>query len=276
MYRDKIEVRSRTVTKGLERIMVNRGKSNLWIAIGVLIAYLAIVFSLWAVFDADYEAVSDTHKSIKEVFGTTMAVGIVFLVIVVTALGWWRPTLFEKERVGPVWLWIVPAVLVIGTIINIAQTEWSEVAGKTVPWILIGSIGVGFNEEMTTRGLAIVGARSYFQREVWVMVFSCAVFGAIHIPNIAFGAEVGGTIGQFFFASMVGIVYYVLRRFTGTLIVPMILHGAWDGSVFGLNHSGGEIAAVVNVFYFIAIIASIVGLVMILRERPDADPQLST
>lgn len=256
-------------------LMSTRVKPNLWIAVGVFLGYLAIFFALWAAFDLDYDTLADTVESIRDNYAITLAVGAAFLVIAITALGWWRPTIFEVERVGPSWLWVVPVVLVIGTVISLATVEWSEISGEAALWLLIGSIGVGFNEEITTRGLLIVGGRSRFQREVWVVVLSCLAFGSLHLPNVFYGQSVGTTITQFIFASLVGVVYYVLRRFTGTLIVPMVLHGAWDGALFSIDFSGEDPALLPNLMYYIAIIASFVGLVRILREHPDTDPQPS-
>lgn len=253
--------------------MWGRVKPNLWIAFGVLVVYLAIIFSFWAVNDLDYEAVADTVESIRNNFAIALVVGAAFLVICITGLGWWRPAVFETERVGPKWLWAVIVLLLIGTVANLATVDWSEITGEAALWLVIGSIGVGFNEEITTRGLIIVGGRGQFQREVWVVVVSCLAFGALHLPNALFGQSVPGTIIQFFFASLVGVIYYMLRRFFGTLIVPMVLHGLWDGAVFSIDFSGEEQTAIPTVMYYIAIILSLIALVKVLRERPEVESQ---
>ena len=136
---------------------------------------------------------------------------------------------------------------------------------------MIGSIGVGFCEEITTRGLLVVGGRAQFERELSVVLLSCLAFGALHVPNVLYGQGGGATVGQFLFASLVGVVYYVLRRFTGTLIVPMVLHGAWDGALFSIDFSGEDAPLLPNFMYFIAIAVSFVALVKLLRERPQAE-----
>ena len=118
-------------------------KPNLWVAIAVFFAYLAIFYTLWAVFDLDYDALADTVESIRNNYAITLAVGAAFLVIAITALGWWRPVLFEPERVGPTWLWIVPALLIIGTVIVLSSVGWSEITGEAALWLVVGSLGVG-------------------------------------------------------------------------------------------------------------------------------------
>ncbi len=47
-----------------------------------------------------------------------------------------------------------------------------------------------------------------------------------------FGQSVSSTLQQVVFAFAVGLMYYVTRRLTGTLIVTMGLHAIWDFSVF--------------------------------------------
>jgi membrane protease YdiL (CAAX protease family) len=158
---------------------------------------------------------------------------------------------------------------------SLASVEWSEVTGEASVWLVIGSIGVGFNEEIRTRGLLIVGGRARFQREIHVVLLSCLFFGALHIPNALYGRSVGATIGQFVFASLVGVVYYVLRRLTGTLIVPMVLHGAWDGALFTNKFSGEDGPDASRAIFFFVIIVSFVALSQILRERPDVESSVA-
>lgn len=249
---------------------IDRGKANLWIALGVFLGYLAIFYSLWAAFDLDYDTLADTVESIRDNYAITLAVGAAFLVIAITVLGWWRPVMFEPERIGPTWLWAVVAILAVGTVINLANVEYSEITGEAALYLVVGSIGVGFCEEVTTRGLLVVGGRARFQKELHVVLLSSLLFGALHLPNALYGQSVGGTISQFVFASVVGTVYYVIRRFTGTLLVPMVLHGAWDGSLFSGDFSGQDPPTVTSLLLYVAIIVGFVGLVKILREHPEA------
>lgn len=62
-------------------------------------------------------------------------------------------------------------------------------------------------------------------------------FGLLHVPNALFGQGAGTTAFQVFFAFGLGTAFYVTRRLSGTLIIAMVLHGAWDFSVFVHGHS---------------------------------------
>ena len=93
---------------------------------------------------------------------------------------------------------------------------------------------VGFNEELTSRGLLLVGLRGS-TREVWVALVSSLLFGLMHGINIFLGQSVGETIPQIGNAFLQGLTFYILRRVTGSLLWAMLLHGAWDFSVFMLT-----------------------------------------
>jgi len=63
------------------------------------------------------------------------------------------------------------------------------------------------------------------------------LFGLLHVPNAFFGQSVGTTGFQVVLAFLIGTSYYVTRRLTGLLVIPMILHGLWDFSTFIQGHS---------------------------------------
>ncbi len=168
-----------------------------------------------------------------------MIVGAVYVAVVTSVLGWWKPSLREpRERTTTSGCGSSRSLLALGVVGNLATTKWGEIdqLGTYVMWLAIGCIGVGFNEEMITRGLLIVGARGTLH-EGWVWFVSSLCFGLLHVPNAFFGQSVKDTVQQVFFAFGIGTAYYVTRRITGALVVTMVLHGAWDFSTFIQSHS---------------------------------------
>lgn len=87
--------------------------------------------------------------------------------------------------------------------------------------------------------MLLVGLRGSIA-EVWVALISSLCFGLMHRINIFLGQSVAATIPQIGHAFLQGLTFYVLRRVIGSLIGAMVLHGAWDFSVFSLDHSGGS------------------------------------
>ena len=216
-----------------------RVKPSLLTGILVLLGYLAVVFTVWIIAGVDYDEVGDSVDNVRNVIAMSMIVGAVYVAVVTSVLGWWKPSLREPRRADHhKWMWIIPIVLALGVVGNLATTKWGEVdqLGTYVMWLIIGCIGVGFNEEMITRGTLIVGARGTLH-EGWVWFVSSLCFGLLHVPNAFFGQSVKDTVQQVFFAFGIGTAYYVTRRITGALVVTMVLHGAWDFSTFIQTHS---------------------------------------
>jgi uncharacterized protein len=239
-------------------------------AIVAIVGYMVVVFTVWAVTGLDYDEVGDTVENVQKGVVLAIALGAIYLVVVTTFLGWWKPAIHEPRRVGSGWMWTIPVLLLLGAVGNLASTKWGEIDGVVsyALWLAIGTLFVGFSEELLTRGLAIVGARGAMH-EKWVWVFSGAIFAVLHAPNALFGQSVPGTVQQMFFAFGVGLTYYVVRRLSGTLIVTMVLHAIWDYSVFIQDHSVSNLKdKPVNpsgFLLYVAIILGIVALVKILK-----------
>ncbi len=90
------------------------------------------------------------------------------------------------------------------------------------------------------------------------------------------GQSAGTTAQQVMFAFAVGLMYYVTRRLTGTLIITMGLHAIWDFSVFIQDHSGMNLedkpVAAGGFVLYVAIVLAIVALVKILKTGDVVEP----
>jgi membrane protease YdiL (CAAX protease family) len=215
-----------------------RVKPSLLKGLLALVGYLAVVFAAWGVTGIKYDEIGDTVDNVRKAVTLSMALGAVYVVVITSLLGWWKPALREPRRARHGWMWIIPVFLALGIAGNLASTKWGEVdqLGTYVLWLAVGCIGVGFNEEMMTRGLLLVGARGTLH-EGWVWFVTAASFGLMHVPNVLFGENGRDAVQQVFLAFGVGSAYYVTRRITGALVVTMVLHGAWDFSTFIQGHS---------------------------------------
>jgi uncharacterized protein len=249
-----------------------RVKPNVLLAILIAIGYCVVVFAMWIIVDIDYDTLSDSVDNVRKGVVYSVAAGALYLVIVATALGWWKPAIREPRKAGKGWMWIVPGLLLLGALGNLASTKWGDVdeVGQYVLWVAIGVALVGFSEEMLTRGLAIVGARGSMH-EKWVWAFSGLIFGLLHVPNAFFGQSVKETVQQVFFAFMVGLTYYVTRRIGGTLVITMVLHALWDGSLF-IHQESTDTVPVGGVVMTPAVIVGIFALVKILKEGDVVEP----
>jgi membrane protease YdiL (CAAX protease family) len=254
-----------------------RVKPSALTAILAIVGYMVVVFSVWAVTGLKYDEVGDTVENVRE--GITLAVGLgaVYLIVVTTVFGWWKPAIREPRRVSSWWMWAIPVLLLAGAAMNLADTKWGEIdgVGNYVLWLAVGTAFVGFSEELLTRGLAIVGGRGSMH-EKWVWVFSGVIFGLLHLPNALFGQSATSTATQMVFAFAIGMTYYITRRISGTLIVTMVLHAMWDFSTFIQQHSVDKLDSKPTTFggffLYAAVIIGIVALVKILKAGDVVDP----
>lgn len=141
------------------------------------------------------------------------------------ALTGWLPEIMRERRRHPD-LW--PALLVGGALLasfvaSLATADWSSVVGPFLLSAAIIALTDGLTEEITFRGAVIVAARSRL-REVWVWMCATLLFASSHFLNLWSGQSLPQTLLQVLFTAVAGTSFYVLRRATGTLLLPILFH----------------------------------------------------
>lgn len=240
------------------------------VAIAVFVVYTAIVVVLWAALGVDYETVADTNRNILEGLIIPIGVGALFLVVVTTWLGWWRPALFERERAGRRWMLLVPLLILAVTLVNIAFIDWGSPKTDVLVLLAVGVLLVGFSEELLTRGLLIVGFRGTLT-EGWVWFLSVLLFGILHAINVFFGQSLGQTLFQIVFAATLGTAFYVTRRVLATIVVGMVLHAMWDFGTLGADVTDGD--AYGGILIWPLVVVALLAVWKLLRRAPEPSPQ---
>lgn len=239
---------------------------RVWLGVLAYLIYLAFFYGVWIFNGIDYNHIGDSEDTLWKWYVAPTLVGAIVITIIVSVYGWWRPALFEpRDRRMPKWSWVFPGVLALVAVANLLLGDTSTLT--PVMWILLtaGSLLVGYNEELVTRGQLIVALRSRFG-ELGVWFFSTLLFGLLHLPNTVFGTGPLG-VSQVFITFIIGSALYLLRRVSGTLIAAMILHALWDFSSFATTT--GLIA---GIGMPVAIAAMIVVIVLTRRESRAAKP----
>lgn len=227
-----------------------------WIGFAVYAGYLAIFYATWALNGVDYPDIGKTAESAKLHYAAPTLFGSAFLVVAITALGWWRPVLFDRDRSGPAWAWIGPIAMLGLALGSLATLRPEGASGALVLWSVLGGIGVGFGEEVITRGAMVVALRSRFSEgKVWLI--GTLAFSALHAPNALFGLAVPGMLVQLVLTFVVGSLFYAMRRISGTLLLPIVLHGLWDSALFLPRATGAEQFLASFAIYPIAIVCAI-------------------
>ncbi|MGO2750427.1 MAG: lysostaphin resistance A-like protein [Pseudoclavibacter sp.] len=243
-------------------------RPRVWIGLAIYVGYLVVVYTVQAFSNVRYDELGDSGSNLFFGAGLSLIIAAVLLAITTTLLGWWRPALFDQHR-STRWPIIAPILMVVALIINIVSTDWGAFDGALIAALFV-IVLVGFTEELTTRGLLLTGLRSRFN-EVWVWLISTALFAGMHLLNATSGQDLGPTIQQVIFAFFAGTVLYVLRRVTGSLIWPMLLHGFWDFSTFAVTHGAPSplagIGAIINIAAGVLALISVAFVVRGANER---------
>ncbi|NTW64175.1 MAG: CPBP family intramembrane metalloprotease [Chlorobiaceae bacterium] len=229
--------------------------------------YLAIFFTTWTINGVDYLRIGENVETTKLWYAFPTLFGCAFLVVAISILGWWRSVLFDKPKSGPLWVWILPVVIAGIILNNFSGLQFGKLSSELLLWSTLGAVGVGFGEETITRGSMIVGLRSRFP-EVRVWLISTLLFSALHVPNVIFGLPFSSMPYQVLLTFIYGSGMYAIRRISGTLILPMVLHGLWDSSLFLSASTGVEPSAVQFAVYPLAIVCAIA---VLLKNRKPGD-----
>lgn len=229
---------------------------RVWIGFVVYAGYLAIFYTTWAVNQVDYTTIGMTVESAKLHYALPTLFGCAFLMVAVSVLGWWRPVLFEHKRCGPGWAWIGPITMLLLAIASYFTLRPDGASAALVMWSVLGGIGVGVGEEVITRGTLLVALRNRFtEGKVWLI--STLAFSALHFPNMFFGLPVVGMVGQLVLTFVMGTLLYAARRLSGTLLLPIFLHGLWDSGVFLPRATGADPFVPAYIVYLAAIACAI-------------------
>lgn len=214
-------------------------KISIPVLLAVVVVYLIIVqglpFLTASGLDADYGEFPDVETVVRGVMAP-VAASILFVVVVVTSLGWWRPVLRDDRPVER-WVWIVPLIMIVTVLLVTDYANLSDLGGRFTITLLCTALMVGVGEELMFRGVGVIAFRINDFREPRVALWSSIVFGAAHITNII--SEGPSSIVQVIVVSFSGFFFYLIRRVSGGIALPIVMHGLWDFSLFS-GHAGED------------------------------------
>jgi len=201
-----------------------------WFGWVIGVVYAPIFIAPMIASGVGYDEFTDSATNLRDAAVVPLAIVSALLLVVITALGWWRPVL--RDHLGSPRIWrLIPVLFVVALLVGADYSRLGKLDTGFIVWAAVAAVLVGFAEESAYRGVSVVAFRSsYSEFRVWL--FSTLLFMYLHAFNFFAGQDLGPTVVQLVFTFLMGSVLYAVRRATGTLIVPIILHGGWDFVAF--------------------------------------------
>lgn len=193
---------------------------------------------------------------------------------------WTAPSPFTERRRW--WMLAIPALLAVQVIALLFEVPWSERAVSVVLIFLGGTLLIGLGEELYFRGILRVTTLGH-HRELAALLITSFAFGFAHTVGYLFdGLGIATILLNTLMISIDGALFYGALRATGTLWVPILLHGLGDFARYlasGENDADRAASAaattVATVTLFLGVVLAIALAVSLARQdrkgRRDAE-----
>lgn len=235
---------------------------NAFLVALVYVIYFTIALKISGV---GYENITDSPDNVLKAVVLPMVGGAIGLTIFAKWSGWWKDLWHDKYKIqGHRWMHLFAAIMTLSILGNLASAKLGSSAGQMISYIFIGTALVGYSEELLFRGVVLRGARGSGLSELRVMLVVALSFGVFHGANLLVGQDLPTTMQQVAFATINGAIFYLIFRKSGLLIVPVILHGLFDFSVFIREANLGSNPDVADAFKAMSAISLYLPIILLL------------
>lgn len=242
--------------------------------LGLLVVYLVVLQGLGLALTSgephDYGQFPTTEALVRSTL-IPVTIAALLLVGVISWLGWWDRVLIEKLRLGR-WAWWFPTLMVVSILIVTDYPLLGDVGLSMTLALGVTALLVGIGEEFMFRGIVLermrrVGGTTELKAALWTAV----IFGGAHITNIF--TEGPSAFAQVVAVSIAALYFYVARRVSGGIVIPILIHAGWDFSLFsgdlGVDPEPHKIAIV-------AMVTNVVLAILLIVKRHDIWPRRVT
>ena len=192
------------------------------------VVYIAIIKGVGALCEDDADITDGrvlTTDNILYGFLIPLGAALVFVYLVISVLGWWRPVFYDPKPVRK-WVWFIPIVFILAIVAGINYGGLADRGGTFTIMLIAASLLVGFGEEGMFRAIGVTSLRRHGFTEGKVALWSSVIFGLVHISNIIGGDS--RAIGQAVMVSFAGYFFYLIRRVSRSNILNSLLHAGFD------------------------------------------------
>ena len=205
---------------------------------------------------------------------------VMFLVLLL----WLGYRVFDRSGFGKKLLFILPPLAVVVNNLPILALASGAARVTGTPWEIfffaMQSLMIGIFEEAAFRGvllLVLLEKRRSSTKEIfWTTALSAAVFGGVHLLNLAAGAGFGPTIMQVGYSFLIGGMCGIVLLKTRNLWLCALLHAIFDFCGFLVPQLGEGTLWDTPTVVFTAVLAVLVTTYMVfalLKIKPgDVSP----
>ena len=164
---------------------------------------------------------------------------------------------------------MIPEAFIVAALLLTDYARLAEAGPALTATLLLATVLIAAGEELAFRGVVLTFLRDRFGE--WTAAAIVAVlFGALHMT--------GGVV-QAGLSIIFGYLLYVMRRVSGGLVMPILVHAAWGFSVFSsltttrpaIDPNSGLVLMMVS---FAALLAIGIGFRAVEpRQQAPADPR---
>ena len=160
----------------------------------------------------------------------------IFAIIMLSTLGWWKKAYFASPSRWKMWAPFIPLFLL--PLIFALFSEFNVTDPAQIAFFALYTFIVGFAEESIVRGLMLTTLRS--TGVVQAVLLSSIIFGFMHLANLMIGADIGSTVTQVIYATLIGIAFAGTLQAGGSIWLLIIIHALIDFFSKLSGTSGGD------------------------------------
>lgn len=240
----------------------------------ILSIFLIILFM--TIFDSLTKWISRDNAALYNTLSAIVALLILFIINL-----WFSPTYkgSTKASVSP---FQIKQLLLLFIVYFIVNTIISLVGGTFIFEPTIEKLGqalnAGFSEEVMFRAATIPIGLHYIKSSKNVTltwIYTSIIFGVLHLLNIQGGGSLSVIAIQAIAATFMGIYFASLFMCTGSIFIPIFIHGFWDYFCFVTDETlenGIMTQASVDLALIIACLVNVVlGVISILYIQKHQD-----
>jgi membrane protease YdiL (CAAX protease family) len=186
--------------------------------ISVLLLAISTLIFQYIPFFLSPESDATTLRFIGKVIISTLAVTLI------TMLGWLKEIGFTLRLNWREWLSYLP--LLILPVLSALVSDFQVTSPTQITFFALFAFAIGFAEEVIVRGIFL---RIFLPKgRLYAVLMSSLIFGLMHLGNLLIGADLGSTLTQVVYATLIGIAFAGVMSYGRSIWPLIVIHALVD------------------------------------------------